>query len=160
MGRVLLSLAVTGLLVAACTPDATPPDTEPVTTIGESGPVLDNAPGPVQERSTLFYCGAHASDALAEGHFDEFALDDASLDCFDERIAEGLPAEVIAVGFTVEGDAIVSIVRQLEEGRVEVYMDTTRDVFGNQGWLRFECDGYDTFLRQTVRCEDAAPVGL
>lgn len=162
MGRAWVPLVVIALLVGACTSDPvqSEPSSSATTTIGEFGPVLENAPGPVQERSTLFYCGAHAADPLAAAHFEEFALDDASLDCFDERVAEGLPVEVIVVGFTVEGDAIVSIVRRTEEGRVEVYMDTTRDAFGDQGWLRFECNGYDTFGRRTVGCGDAAPVGL
>jgi len=167
MRRTMRLVILLALVAAACTADSSPPTTnqdpttQPPTTMNGlplGGPDFANAPALFLERTALPYCGADGEEPRVVQFFDEFELDEGAAECFAGRVGEGLPTEIVSVGFTIEGDPIISILRFLGEGSVEWFMDTTRDELGNQEWLLFECRGYDTLLLRPVECGNAVGI--
>ena len=61
-------------------------------------------------------------------------------ECIVSAFEAGDPAEVVATYSTVEGDPIVNYIRVLGPNTVEVFVDTTADVYGPRGWLHQLCE--------------------
>ena len=60
--------------------------------------------------------------------------------CLDRALESGRGA-VLAVRFsTVEGDPIAEYYRVLPDGSAEVYVDSTKDEFGEQRWSHSRCE--------------------
>ena len=107
------------------------------------GPVPPGAPDIVADRVPLPYCGAtllFPTDGV--NPFVEIEVSGDAADCYRNRADRGLPAELIEIGSTVEGDPTLVVRRILPDGREEVFSDLTRDTLGTQAWFRRLCPGY------------------
>jgi hypothetical protein len=80
-------------------------------------------------------------------------------DCFAGRFESGLAAELVRVVTTIEGDAIVTVLRPTGDGSVVLFTDATRDAFGTQAWFAHVCDGYDAAVGQPTNCAEGAELG-
>ena len=56
-----------------------------------------------------------------------------------EAFESGRSAELTSTMTSVEGDPITRIIRVLEDGTVEVFVDATRDNYGSGQWERLRC---------------------
>jgi hypothetical protein len=121
-----ITLVSVVLLVIACSPAGATRTSLPSPT---AGPV----PQEVADRAPLPSCGIENA-TTQWGPWDTPARE-----CFWNAYQQGQPAEFISTRLTTEGDPITTIYRVLSAGQIEVFMDTTRDRFGDQGWLRFDC---------------------
>jgi hypothetical protein len=109
------------LLVVSCSPAGAQSSS--------AGPV----PQQVAERSPLSSCGVE--DATTQ----QGPWNTTARTCFWDAYQRGQPAEFISTRLTVEGDPITTTYRVLSAGKVEVFMNTTQDKFGPEGWARFDC---------------------
>ena len=140
-------LSITGLalsvLVAACTsstatttsptttpttevtsplPDALVPAVSDKTELSVGGPVPAGAPDAVADRVPLPYCGATLrSPSSGVNPFPAIELVDDADDCYRSRAEAGQPAEMIEIGWTSEGDPILTVRRVLPDGREETF---------------------------------------
>ncbi|WP_078312899.1 MULTISPECIES: hypothetical protein [unclassified Mycobacterium] len=92
------------------------------------------APPPISftQRAALPNCGTHK-------HFHE-ELPAAQRDCMNNGRASGLGGELTVVQPTIEGDPITTYYRVFSpDQRVEVFVDSSTDRFGNTGWSHFFC---------------------
>lgn len=122
------------------------------------GPVPAGAPDVVAERVPLPYCGATLLVPAGSVHpFMEIEISGDADDCYRSRANRGLPAELIEISFTIEGDPLLMIRRLLSDGREEVFSDLTRDAFGRQAWFHRVCSGYD--MEQCQAAEELTPAG-
>lgn len=116
------------------------------------GPELPGAPGLVAARRPLPYCGA-AIAALADlWEFEGLIHDGTAAGCFADRVERGLDAELATVEFTVEGDAIVSLLRTQHREPIEVFTDTTRNRVGSGAWMMYSCSSYAAASGQPSEC--------
>ena len=125
VGVLIAALAV----VAACgqSPVTPAPTASPAATAAAQVPEV------VRSRSNLPSCGVENATSQngpwnAEGR-----------SCFLNAYQKGQPAEFTSTRLTIEGDPITSIYRVLGPGKVEIFVDTTRDKFGAPGWTRLDC---------------------
>lgn len=88
----------------------------------------------VERRAPLPSCG-HES-VTREGGYDVGARR-----CFWDAYREGRPAEFISTSVSVEGDPVTTIYRSVAPGRVEVYVDATKDRFGSGRWEKYTGKG-------------------
>jgi len=118
------------------------------------GPVPPGAPEDVADRVPLPYCGA-ASVFPNSGvnPFMGIEVVGEAEDCYQRRAGAGLPAEMIEIRSTTEGDPVLVIRRALPDGREETFSDMTRDAFGTQAWFRLVCSGYRPPGSQVEDCE-------
>lgn len=66
-------------------------------------------------------------------------------ECFWEAYLAHHPAEFISTRLSIEGDPITSIYRVLGGGRVEVFVDDSRDRYpAVGGWARLDCSALAT----------------
>jgi hypothetical protein len=49
------------------------------------------------------------------------------------------PAEFISTQSTIEGDPITTLYRVQPDGRLEIFIDSTKDRWSAMTWLRLEC---------------------
>ena len=92
-----------------------------------------NGPAVVRERSILPACGAETvHDARTEANV-------AGRRCLWTAYQDHQPAEFITTQWTIEGDPITSIYRVLPGGAVEVFIDSTQDVWSAKTWLHLAC---------------------
>ncbi|MFD6197456.1 hypothetical protein ACFWE3_12200 [Mycobacteriaceae bacterium NPDC060252] len=92
------------------------------------------APPPTSftQRAALPNCGTHK-------HFRE-ELPAAQRDCMNNGRSSGLGGELTVVQPTIEGDPITTYYRVFSpDQRVEVFVDSSTDRFGNSGWSHFFC---------------------
>jgi len=61
--------------------------------------------------------------------------------CILGALADGRRAELIVTYHTIEGDPITEYYRVLSPGRVESFVDSTRDSYGSRKWAHFLCRG-------------------
>ncbi len=98
-------------------------------------PNLVNAPLEVSSRTPLPFCG-HETVSNDNG------FDVAARSCFWDAYQARRQAEFITTQPTIEGDPITSVYRVLQDGRVEVFVDTTYDLAGPNPpprWIRLDC---------------------
>ena len=60
--------------------------------------------------------------------------------CLLDAVAAGRPAQLTRTYATIEGDPITEYYRVLGPGRVEVFIDSTRDSFGSREWTHMLCE--------------------
>ncbi len=148
---------MTAVLLAGCVAGSGPQTTIPLTSPPDSsdgGPSFEGAPAEVNNRAPLFYCGAD----IQFPPFEDLEHDPGSGDCFEERLKAGLVAEWIRVSITFEGDPILRIVRFLDDGTLEHYIDSTRDNSGTRAWFFQTCTGFDSIVGDVVRCGEATQI--
>ena len=63
----------------------------------------------------------------------------SALDCLRDALRSGSGAELRVEQPTTEGDPVISYVRVTPDGAAEVYVDSTRDGFGDQKWSFTRC---------------------
>ena len=109
-------------------------------------PSLPGEPDTVRARDTLYYCGAFIEGRLTSIPPEtaipaEFGLtvDESAASCFEDRLFDGLTAEVIVFRSTIEGDLLVYIYRGFVDDRFEVFVDSSRDRLGSQRWTTYTC---------------------
>lgn len=83
-------------------------------------------------REPLESCGSEEA-GLGEG------IDPAARACLLEAFESGGSAELTSTMTSVEGDPTTRIIRVLEDGTVEVFIDATRDNYGSGEWERLRC---------------------
>lgn len=72
-------------------------------------------------------------------HFRE-ELPAVQRDCMDKARTSGLGGELTVVQPTIEGDPITTYYRVFSPSqRVEIFVDSSADRFGNFGWNHFFC---------------------
>ncbi len=113
--------------------------TAPTKLLAPSGPSLTGAPDEVGGRAPLPYCGAELRTPSMINPLPNIEISEGASACYEQRVAAGLPAEMIEIFSTIEGDPIVRLLRLLPDGREEVFTDSTRDTFGTQAWSRLIC---------------------
>ncbi len=59
--------------------------------------------------------------------------------CFWDAYLAGRPAEFVSTRPSIEGDPITTIYRVLGPGRIEVWIDATKDRFGSGTWEKLTC---------------------
>lgn len=59
--------------------------------------------------------------------------------CLLTAFETGGSGELISTTTSVEGDPITRIIRVLDDGTVEMFVDATRDAYGSGEWERFRC---------------------
>lgn len=91
------------------------------------------APFEVASRTVLPFCGMERA-TTQRGPWNQSARE-----CFWKAYLAQRPAEFISTRLTIEGDPFTAIFRVLAGGRVEVFVDTTQDRFGDRGWERLDC---------------------
>ncbi len=139
------------VLSSACTPSTAPPSSTspPSTTLVETvdglpmgGPALPGAPEEVASRQPLPYCGAEIVGHSDTNPYEGIEIVEQAGECYKSRASAGLPAELITVGLTVEGDPVMTIQRLLPDGREVYFWDATQDNFGPMAWVMTECVRY------------------
>lgn len=109
--------------------------------IGCSAPPAD-PPEWVTDRRPLAPCGA-----------EEITLDrgpnSAARECLLDAWREGRGAELISEHRTPAGDPVTRIIRVLEDGTVEIFVDLTDDRFAEGTWEQYTCESL-----RPVRPED------
>lgn len=86
----------------------------------------------VANREPLESCG-HEEAGLGEG------IDPAARACLLEAFESGGSAELTSTMTSVEGDPTTRIIRVLEDGTIEVFVDATLDNYGSGEWERLRC---------------------
>jgi len=82
-------------------------------------------------RTSLASCGSERAGAAGPWNVE-------GRQCLWDAYQAGRPAEFVSTRSSVEGDPVTTTLRLLGSGRVEIYIDGTRDRWG-QGWTRLEC---------------------
>jgi len=59
--------------------------------------------------------------------------------CFWDAYQRRRPAEFITTKPTIEGYPVTMIYRVRRDGRIEVFVDATEDVYTARRWSRFDC---------------------
>lgn len=92
----------------------------------------DGVPEAFAERASLPPCGEVQVDhELPEG---------PEVDCFDEALQAGRPAELVVRSSTVEGDEVITYYRAVpEQEGLEYWLDATQDAFGSGEWALVRC---------------------
>jgi hypothetical protein len=121
-------------------------------------PDLVGAPPEVADREPLPYCGAYIESLTGEQAIDALSHDEASFECFLARLGAGLPAEMVRVLYTIEGDPILYVYRTSGDGALTVFADTTRDDLGAQEWSRYTCNRMDAATREPVDCTNPVTI--
>lgn len=70
-------------------------------------------------------------------------------ECLIDAWREGRAAELLTEMRTIEGDPVSRLTRVLEDGSVEVFVDSTMDRYGSGAWDRMVCTGL-----RPVRADD------
>jgi len=105
------------------------------------------APAEIVNRDPLPSCGMEIVERAVGG--DLFDADGRS--CFWTAWETGRTAEFVSVSVTVEGGHVTEIYRILDGGRVEIFIDWSRDPFGpSPGWVRTECVGLAPFTNPSA----------
>lgn len=89
-----------------------------------------------KNRMALPSCGTvtvQPNSSLEQGGGEELA-------CFTAAFESGEPAELRVEQFTQEGDPVINYYRVTDEGRTEVYVDSTKDPNSDEKWSFGECD--------------------
>jgi hypothetical protein len=123
--RTFIVALLCSLLIGCATPEPSP--SSPAT------PRAPSAPLEVTNRTPLPLCAAERATTQL-GPWNQ-----AGRDCFLLAYREQRPAEFTRTQLTTEGDPITSIYRIIGRGRVEVFIDSTQDRFGSEGWQRLNC---------------------
>jgi len=89
------------------------------------------------DRSRLDSCG----DVVLEPGVALRRAGGSELSCLRKAFRSGSGAELAVHQFTTEGDPVISYVRVVPDGSVEVYVDSTRDAFGSGRWSYSTCAG-------------------
>jgi hypothetical protein len=108
--------------------------------LGDLGVDLGAAPRAVKDLASLEFCGYERSQGSNRAQ----SLNEAARRCFLDRYGSRLPAVFVMEQTSVEGDPIVTIYRSTPEGRVEIFVDATRDAFGSGKWEHQTCGGVMT----------------
>ena len=64
----------------------------------------------------------------------------AARECFWDAYLNQRPAEFISTLTTIEGDPVTWVYRTAGGGGVEIFIDSTEDTWGFDGWTRMLCD--------------------
>jgi hypothetical protein len=110
--------------------------------IAGCGLIPSAPPDWVTNRRELPPCG---SETLDQGG----SPDVEARECLIDAWREGRAAELLTEMRTIEGDPVSRLTRVLEDGRVEVFIDSTMDRFGSGKWDRMVCIGL-----RPVRADD------
>jgi hypothetical protein len=92
-------------------------------------------PDEVVNRRPLPLCGVEEAPVPRPGEF----FDATVRNCFWAAKLDGRDAEFVSVQPTMEGDRIATIYCLGSDGRVDVFIDSTRDRFGGGGWTVTTC---------------------
>lgn len=146
MGRhtVLPALAAIALLTTSCTADAG----EPATT-GTAAPQIQPTPGPTPqgflERAPLHSCGEFTLGL-------EEQLPATATACLENAIGAG-GAELVLTSPTDEGDPVVTWLRALPAGGMEIWADFRRDKFaGEAAWQYSLCPNAESWWGDSAEC--------
>jgi hypothetical protein len=60
--------------------------------------------------------------------------------CLLDAFAAGRPAELVVTSPTIDSGPITTYYRVLGPGRVEVFIDSTKDSYSSQRWVHLVCD--------------------
>jgi len=113
----------------------------PAEDVEPAEPALSEVQWQFMQRDPLPSCGGYD---LGLGSITDAG---AGWDCLREA-ADGEGAELEITVSTVEGDPIRHYYRVTPDGLMEVYVDTTDDGFGPQGWTFESCSVEDASFRQ------------
>lgn len=106
----------------------------------EGGPQLTDAPSTVADREPLPYCGAELMEGFGNPNpYSNIELTSGASECYYERVSSGLPAELILVGTTIEGDPVMYVLRVLPDRSEVTFIDATQDDLGAGAWVMIEC---------------------
>ena len=94
------------------------------------------------DRARLESCG----EVVVEQGMEPRRAGGSQLACLRQAWRSGSGAELAVHQFTTEGDPVISYVRITQERAVEVYVDGTRDAFGNGTWSFSACPGLRSAL--------------
>jgi hypothetical protein len=119
-------LAAVFLVIAACDPPSS-------SISGESIVVGGPVPRAVAERAPLPACGIESA-STQNGPWNL-----AARRCFLDAYQAGRAAELLVTRLTIEGDPIRTLFRILGPGRVEVFIDSTRDAWSAKTWEQYGC---------------------
>ena len=137
-------LVATVLLVAlaACGSSTTPASTNPLDEALKSlGVDLDRAPPAATDLGQATFCGY---EVRGLGRPQESNLNEVARRCFLDHYSSSRAAIFVASDLTTEGDPIVTIYRWGSDGRLEIFVDATRDSFGSGKWEAGTCTGVTT----------------
>jgi hypothetical protein len=159
MGMLIRDLMVIWLLVA-CGNEAVVTGSS-MTAVGQAGlpiggPEIPGAPVLVTSRVPLPYCGAEISGFSEGNPYDFIDLVAGASECYRGRADAGEPAELITVGYTIEGDPSLTVHRLMPDGREIIFWDATQDKFGPMAWVMIECESYSGSANDDVECSDTA----
>ncbi|HEX5823407.1 MAG TPA: hypothetical protein VFY18_03015 [Candidatus Limnocylindrales bacterium] len=126
MRRILLAICLGSIVAAGCGMWRVLPTT--------NANRFEGAPAIVRDRVALPPCGEEA--VRGDG-----VVNLAGRRCLWTAYLEHRPAEFVTTQWSVEGDPITSIYRVLPGGSVEVFIDSTQDVWSARTWLRLACPG-------------------
>ena len=127
MRRTVLAILVGCLLLAGCDVlDRIEPDNGAVR--------FDNAPAVVRDRVALPSCGEERVRTGVDPNV-------AGRRCLWSAYRERRPAEFVTTQWSIEGDPITYVYRVLPGGAVEVFIDSTQDVWSARTWLHLACPG-------------------
>jgi hypothetical protein len=118
------------------------------------GPEIPGAPEPVASREPLPYCGAEVIGFTDRNPYEFIELVPGASECYRNRATAGQPTELITVGYTIEGDPVLTIHRLMPDGREIFFADATQDKFGAMAWVMIECDQYQEPGSGDDRCAD------
>lgn len=108
------------------------------------------APGAPQEftsRAALPSCGE-----FSLGHGEK--PPPSARSCLASAVGGQGAAELVVTSLTIEGQPIVTYYRTDRDGRIEVFIDSTRDQYGS-GWVRLKCQGLAEQLLEPMGCGEA-----
>ena len=128
---------------------------EPVETIQDSqlsdaldaaGVNLAGAPTDAVALAGASFCGSDSEPAGSSATDAEEASNAAVRGCLLDAQATQLPAVLVDVGTTTDGDPIVVVWRVLSDGTVAVFTDASRDSFAqaSKGWVLQRCPKLET----------------
>ena len=149
MRTALLALCV--LLVAGCAGSET--------ANGAGGGVPDTPESPLRANATSEAPQEFTSRAVLPS-CGEFSLDQgekpprSARSCLASAVGGQRAAELILTSLTIEGQPIVTYYRTDRDGRIEVFIDSTRDQYGS-GWVRLKCRGLAETRLEPVGCGQA-----
>lgn len=131
MPTVVRMITVALLVIIAGCDAFLPRDVDP----GPNGSiVLDgNVPEAVRTREPLPSCGVERA-TWQDGPWNLEARR-----CFLAAYRAAQPAEFVSTRLTIEGDPFRMVFRVLGPGRIEVFIDSTRDAWSARTWERYAC---------------------
>lgn len=139
----------TALLMTSCTADVDEPKSaaaegsrvQPTPSVTPQG----FAPQEFLERTPLESCGEYTLDVGEQ-------VPTAATECLEGAIAAG-GAELVVTAPTDEGDPVVTWIRALPSGGLEIWADVRQDKFAGEGsWQYSMCPGAVSWLGDPAEC--------